>query len=221
MLARPEKLRCSILLTLLLLFSTGCKKSPPTSTDMSPPLVPSRTVLFFALPLAGQVQNIQAVTPENVSNVELQKPGLRWFETETKVRDMRLNLRALHIYPYRGPSTDKTLQDDYWAEQEKALFQADGVIFVVDSQMERMSANADVLEYLRKATQERQRQGRELPVVVQINKRDLPNAESLDGIATLLPMGGWPMIEAVADQGKGVRETLDQMALAFAATPKK
>lgn len=221
MLARPEKLRCSILLILLLQLPTGCKKSPPTSTDMSPPSPPSRTVLFFALPLAGQVQNIQAVTPERVSNVELQKAGVRWLETATKVRDTMLNLKALHIYPYRGPSTDKALQDEYWAEQEKALLQADGVIFVVDSQMERMPANADVLDHLRKATQERQRQGRELPVVVQLNKRDLPNAESLDGIAKLLPMGGWPTVEAVADQDKGVRETLDQMALAFAATTKK
>src|SRR5262249_5547667 len=62
----------------------------------------------------------------------------------------------------------------------------DGVVFVADSQMERMEANIESLDNLRTNLQEQGYNLDKIPYVVQFNKRDLPNAAPLDELKQLL-----------------------------------
>jgi hypothetical protein len=48
----------------------------------------------------------------------------------------------------------------------------------------------------------------DLPLVVQFNKRDLPNAMLTSSLQNLLYINGSPTFEAVAVQGQGVFDTL-------------
>jgi len=88
----------------------------------------------------------------------------------------------------------------------------DGVIFVADSQKERMEANAESLENLRENLKEQGFDLDKIPYVIQYNKRDLPNSAPLEELRPLLNPTGVPEFEASAHIGKGVFETLKAVA---------
>jgi signal recognition particle receptor subunit beta len=90
----------------------------------------------------------------------------------------------------------------------------DGVIFVADSQRERMDAN---VESLRNLEQNLKAQGydiRSIPYVLQLNKRDLPSAVPVDEMKAKLCIDNEPVLEAIAasDEGIGVFDTLKAVA---------
>lgn len=89
------------------------------------------------------------------------------------------------------------------------LRNVDGVVFVVDSQADRLEAN---IESIRNLETNLRLQGDDpdvLPLVVQYNKRDLPSAMPIAELRSeLLVPPGVVEIEASASQGTGVMETL-------------
>jgi signal recognition particle receptor subunit beta len=86
------------------------------------------------------------------------------------------------------------------------------VVFVADSQIERMEANIESLENLKLNLVEQGYDLDKTPYVVQYNKRDLPNAAPLDEIRKVLNPVGVPEFEACATTGPGVFETLKSVA---------
>jgi signal recognition particle receptor subunit beta len=100
----------------------------------------------------------------------------------------------------------------YDASRKLILKGVDGVVFVADSQIERMEANVESLENLRVNLGEQGYDLDRLPYVIQYNKRDLPNAAPLDEIRRLLNPRGLPDFEACATKGTGVFETLKAVA---------
>jgi len=88
----------------------------------------------------------------------------------------------------------------------------DGVIFVADSQVERMDANAESVENLMVNLKSQGYDLTAIPYVLQLNKRDLPNILPVDMLSTELRKKNEPIVEAVAFQGVGVFETLKEIA---------
>jgi signal recognition particle receptor subunit beta len=88
----------------------------------------------------------------------------------------------------------------------------DGVIFVADSQVERMDANVEAIENLVVNLKSQGYDLATIPYVLQLNKRDLPNVAPLDEMVRLLKKKDEPVIEAVAPKGTGVFETLKAVA---------
>ena len=84
----------------------------------------------------------------------------------------------------------------------------DGVIFVADSQIERLEANQESLDNLRTNLAEQGYSLEKLPYVIQYNKRDLPNAVEVPELRELLNPTGVPDYEANARSGMGVFDTL-------------
>src|ERR1700740_30568 len=84
-----------------------------------------------------------------------------------------------HLYTVPG-------QVFYDASRKLILKGVDGVVFVADSQIERMEANIESLDNLRVNLTEGSYTLDKLPYVVQYNKRDLPNAAPMDQLRTLL-----------------------------------
>jgi len=100
----------------------------------------------------------------------------------------------------------------YDASRKLILKGVDGVVFVADSQIERMEANLESLDNLRVNLSEQGYDLDKLPYVVQYNKRDLPNAAPLEDLQRQLNPAGVPEFEASANIGKGVFETLKMCA---------
>jgi signal recognition particle receptor subunit beta len=118
-----------------------------------------------------------------------------------------------HLYTVPGQT--------YYRLSRRAVLQGlDGVVFVADSHPARERANRESLEDL--ATNLvtiglSPDQLRRLPRVIQYNKRDLPEAMSLDAMRATLNQGGAPEFEAVANAGRGVSEALRSICKAVLA----
>jgi signal recognition particle receptor subunit beta len=101
----------------------------------------------------------------------------------------------------------------YNATRKLVLRGVDGIVFVADSQLEKMAENAESLQNLHDNLREYGYSLAEMPHVFQYNKQDLPGALSLkDMDASLNPGGVAPSIGAVACQGVGVKDTLKIVA---------
>ncbi|HEY5677317.1 MAG TPA: GTPase domain-containing protein, partial [Myxococcales bacterium] len=109
----------------------------------------------------------------------------------------------------------------YDASRKLILKGVDGVVFVADSQEERMDANIESVENLRINLAEQGYDLDKIPYVVQYNKRDLPNAAPMDELQNLLNPKRVPHFEAVAPKGEGVYETLKSIAKLILTELKK
>jgi mutual gliding-motility protein MglA len=110
-----------------------------------------------------------------------------------------------HLYTVPG-------QVFYEASRKLILKGADGVVFVADSQEERLDANFETLENLREHLKEHGLSFDNIPYVLQLNKRDLPNALPVEELKKQLQAKGEPVVEGVAVQGVGIFETLREVA---------
>jgi signal recognition particle receptor subunit beta len=117
-------------------------------------------------------------------------------------------------------------QVHYEVTRRQVLSGADGVVLVYDSQPEMQNANAWARENLRRNLQHNRLDPDAMPIVLQWNKRDLPNAVPLESMQHDLNPGGLPAIAAVATSGEGVVETFEAavkgaMRGAYATAKKK
>lgn len=116
----------------------------------------------------------------------------------------------LHLYTVPGPQ----LHD---ASRKLILTNVDGVVFVADSQRAAADANVDALEDLESDLAAHGHDLREIPLVMQYNKRDLPELLSVAQLDVLLGAAECPRIAAVAATGVGVFDTLEAVATAILA----
>jgi signal recognition particle receptor subunit beta len=110
-----------------------------------------------------------------------------------------------HLYTVPG-------QVFYDASRKLILKGVDGVIFVADSQNERMDANLESVDNLQVNLKSQGYDLTTIPYVLQLNKRDLPNVAPVEEMKRLLVKKNEPMFEAVASKGTGVFETLKGVA---------
>ncbi|MFO8183539.1 MAG: ADP-ribosylation factor-like protein [Candidatus Aegiribacteria sp.] len=115
----------------------------------------------------------------------------------------------LHLYSVPGQA--------YYSLSRKVILDGvDGIIFVADSQTERMDANVDSMEDLESNLDSYGLKLSDVPSVLQFNKRDLPSIASVEEMEQLLNRYGWPSIESVAIGGSGPVETLKIMSVIIA-----
>lgn len=96
----------------------------------------------------------------------------------------------------------------YEASRRLILEGADGVVFVADSQLERLDDNIESFTMLQNNLEAFSRDWREFPLVLQYNKRDLPDPLPLGSLEQRLGLNGIPIFEAVATEGQGVMQTI-------------
>jgi hypothetical protein len=110
-----------------------------------------------------------------------------------------------HLYTVPG-------QVFYDASRKLILKGVDGVVFVSDSQEERMEANIESIRNLGANLKDHGFDLAELPYALQFNKRDLPTAVGVDQMYRMLNFKREPTFEAVATTGHGVFDTLKSVA---------
>jgi signal recognition particle receptor subunit beta len=87
----------------------------------------------------------------------------------------------------------------------------DGIVFVADSQKEMANENLENLKNLAENLRSIGKELSKIPLVIQFNKRDLPNILSVEEMNRLLNAPGLPFFEAVAVKGEGVLTTLTRI----------
>lgn len=87
----------------------------------------------------------------------------------------------------------------------------DGIVFVADSQKEMANENLENLKNLAENLRSIGKELSKIPLVIQFNKRDLPNILSVEEMNRLLNAPGLPFFEAVAVKGEGVITTLTRI----------
>jgi len=170
-------------------------------------------IVFYGPGLCGKTTNLQYIYEK--SNPQ-QKGKLISLATETD-RTLFFDFLPLDLGSVRGFKTRFHLytvpgQVFYDASRKLILKGVDGVVFVADSQEARMDANEESMHNLEDNLRENGFELKNIPYVLQFNKRDLPSAVAVDEMYRLLNFKGEPTFEAVATQGMGVFETLKAVA---------
>jgi signal recognition particle receptor subunit beta len=97
----------------------------------------------------------------------------------------------------------------YYQQTRKAVLQgADGVVFVADSSAGRSQANVDAMIDLEENLRAHGMDIATMPLVVQLNKRDVDDAVAIETLLAALNPHGVPVIESIASSGYGVLDTL-------------
>jgi len=99
----------------------------------------------------------------------------------------------------------------YNATRKLVLKGADGIVFVADSDPELREANRESFENLQKNLAEYGTNLDSVPLVLQYNKRDVPNAMTVEQLDAELNGKGWPIVMATAVRGEGVFETFKEI----------
>jgi signal recognition particle receptor subunit beta len=170
-------------------------------------------IVYYGPGLCGKTTNLQHIYTK--TNPDL-KGKMISLATETE-RTLFFDFLPLALGSIRGFKTRFHLytvpgQVFYDASRKLILKGVDGVVFVADSQIERMEANLESLDNLRINLREQGYELEKIPFVTQYNKRDLPNAAPLDEMRKLLNTQNVPDFEARAQSGEGVFETLKAVA---------
>ena len=179
-------------------------------------------IVYYGPGLCGKTTNLQYIYAK--TNPEA-KGKMISLETETE-RTLFFDFLPLSLGEIRGFKTRFHLytvpgQVFYDASRKLILKGVDGVVFVADSQVERMDANVESLENLRDNLREQGYDLDKLPYVVQYNKRDLPDVSTVDELRAELNPTGVPDFEAVAPEGTGVFDTLKALAKQVLAELRK
>ncbi len=170
-------------------------------------------IVYYGPGLCGKTTNLQFVYQKTAPEA---KGKMISLATETE-RTLFFDFLPLALGEIRGFKTRFHLytvpgQVFYDASRKLILKGVDGVVFVADSQEERLDANVESFENLKVNLEEHGYDLDKLPFVIQYNKRDLPNATPVAELRSLLNPGGVPDFEASAVTGEGVFETLKAVA---------
>ena len=179
-------------------------------------------LVYYGPGLGGKTANLQWIYDHTGA---AQKGKMISLATETD-RTLFFDFLPIDLGTVRGFKTRIHLytvpgQVFYEASRKLILKGADGVVFVADSQEERLDANLETLDNLREHLKEHKLDFDTIPYVLQLNKRDLPGVLSVEALAKQLQVKGEPMLEAVAVTGQGVFETLREVAKLVLAELKK
>jgi signal recognition particle receptor subunit beta len=170
-------------------------------------------IVYYGPSLGGKTTNLQWVYQNTADD---QKSKLVALNTDVE-RTLFFDFLPLNIGDIRGYKTRFHLysvpgQVVYDASRKLILKGLDGVIFVADSQTERMDENLEALRNLEKNLEVQGYNIREVPLVMQYNKRDLPNVAGMGELRRALNHYNAPEFEATANEGKGVMESLKNVS---------
>ncbi len=166
-------------------------------------------VVYYGPGLCGKTTNLQWIHEKlPIKN----KGKMLSLATETD-RTLFFDFLPIELGTIRGMKTRIQLytvpgQVFYNATRRMVLKGADCVVFIADSQEAMLDANLESLENLRQNLEANELDAQEIPMVMQYNKRDLPNALPIEILNERLNPRGVPFYEAVAIKGPGVEATL-------------
>lgn len=167
-------------------------------------------IVYYGPGLCGKTTNLHYIYTKTSPQSRGEMVSL---ETETD-RTLFFDLLPIDVGVIGGFKTRLQLytvpgQVFYNTTRKLVLKGVDGIVFVADSQRPMLEANVESFKNLRDNLSEIGTDVDEIPLVIQLNKRDLPNIAEVDTILDALdPERKAEAVEAIAARGEGVFETL-------------
>lgn len=165
-------------------------------------------LVYYGIGLSGKTTNLRylhtSVVGEQMSSMtSIATEGERTLFFDFLPVDVgRIQGFRLRFQMYTVPG-----QQLYAATRSAVLHGADAVVLVIDSQVEKLGDNRECALELEANLRAEHKDVAQFPIVVQYNKRDLPNALSVEELEQSLNLRHWPSFEAIASRGDGVFET--------------
>lgn len=170
-------------------------------------------IVYYGPGMCGKTTNVQRIHDRTAVAARGRLISLKTESDRTLFFDfMPLDIGDLRGFKVRLQLYTVPGQVSYDAVRKLILRGLDGVVFVADSQVDRMDANVVSLENLHLNLAAQGRALDALPYVIQYNKRDLPGIAPVHELRALLNPTGAPELEAAAVSGCGVFETLKAAA---------
>jgi signal recognition particle receptor subunit beta len=166
-------------------------------------------IVYYGPGLSGKTTNLQYVFKKVPKDTRGEMISLATDADRT----LYFDFLPVNVGTIRGFSTKFQLytvpgQVYYNATRKLVLRGVDGLVFVADSQLEKMDENIESMINLEENLAEYGYNITEIPLVIQYNKRDLPNIATIEKLQNMLNTRGLPYFEAVATTGQGVFATL-------------
>ncbi|HEX7004664.1 MAG TPA: ADP-ribosylation factor-like protein [Trueperaceae bacterium] len=167
-------------------------------------------IVYYGPGLSGKTTNLKQI----YSNVPGESKGEMVSLATEDERTLFFDFLPLDLGSVNGFKTRFHLytvpgQVFYNSSRKLILRGVDGVVFIADSAPNRLRANAESLRSLRENLQEYNLSLDDVPLTIQINKRDMPDALPVEMIRQVLdPQQKYPVFEAVAQEFQGVFEPL-------------
>jgi signal recognition particle receptor subunit beta len=172
----------------------------------------SAKIVYYGPSLCGKTTNIQSiyasVKPEQkgkLVSLATEADRTLFFDfLPIEIANIRGFKTRLHFYTVPG-------QVYYNSTRRAVLTGVDGLVFVADSQRDKMEENVESLNNLEENLNYYGKSLKTIPLVIQYNKRDLPDVTPISEMEQILNANGYPCVEAVAATGEGVLETLTKI----------
>ena len=167
-------------------------------------------IVYYGPGMSGKTTNLKLIHQHIPKERKGDLVSLATEEERTLFFDfMPLDLGSVNGFKTRFHLYTVPGQVFYNAARKLILRGVDGVVFVADSAPNRLRANAEAMRNLRENLDEYNLSFDELPLVLQINKRDLPNALPAGMLRRVVdPEGKLETYEAAAAKFEGVLEPL-------------
>jgi small GTP-binding protein len=162
-------------------------------------------VVYHGIALAGKTTNIEQLAKSeglDILTFDTKQERTLVFDFITRKRNVDSFQLSFSIYTIPG-------QDIYRDIRRMVMRGADAVVFVVDSSESKLKENKEFLEVLAEDLRMYGKSVEGTPIVIQYNKRDLPDAVPIDTLRQEVNIPGKPYTEAIAVEGKGVKETFE------------
>lgn len=166
-------------------------------------------IVYYGASLCGKTTNLEYIHATINPSARSELVSLKTREDRTIFFDF-LEIQLGEIKGLKPKFSLYTVPGQvYYLSSRKLVLQgADGVVFVVDSQPNRLEANLEAWRNLHENLREFGQEPEKFPIIIQFNKRDMPNALAIEDLKKRLTCNGHTHIEAIATQGVGVFETL-------------
>lgn len=167
-------------------------------------------IVYYGPGMSGKTTNLKQVFAKVPGHLRGEMVSLATEDERTLFFDfLPLDLGSVQGFKTRFHLYTVPGQVFYNASRKLILRGVDGVVFVADSAPNRLRANAESMRNLRENLAEHGINVRDVPIVLQVNKRDLPDALPISMIRAVIdPRGELQLFEAMSDKGVGVFETL-------------
>ncbi len=172
-------------------------------------------IVYCGTSLGGKTTNIKAI---HAALPAQHRSELQIIDTADE-RTLFFDYFSLNVAQIRGMRARFLVygvpgQDYYRATRKMVLQGVDGIVFVADSDASRLADNVASLADMKGLLAEHGYDYYSLPLILQFNKRDLPNILSVDELNRALNERNVPWFEAIAIQSIGVVETFKAICAA-------
>ena len=166
-------------------------------------------VVYFGPPLCGKSTSLRQIYANVKDNKRGELVSLSTGDDRTLYFDFipltigQVNGFQLRLHVYTVPG-----EVAYDGARKLIAKGVDGVVFMADSQLEKMELNLNAMMELKEMLEADGIDWDTFPMVIQYNKRDLANAVPIEEMRQLLNTRSVPDFETIATRGAGVFDAL-------------